>query len=73
MTPELPGYAHVYSGKVRDLYTPADAGEAVCDRRVLVAEDIDAEVAVAADDGEGRGAAVDVDDHRWRLHRQRSG
>ena len=24
--PELPGYVHVYSGKVRDLYAPLDPG-----------------------------------------------
>ena len=31
-TLELPGYTHVYSGKVRDLYAPVgDDGEAVDD------------------------------------------
>lgn len=35
MTPELPGYNHMYSGKVRDLYTPQ--GES--DRLLLVASD----------------------------------
>jgi phosphoribosylaminoimidazole-succinocarboxamide synthase len=37
-TLELPGYTHVYSGKVRDLYSPTDdAGEVVPDRLLLVA------------------------------------
>ena len=37
---ELPGYAHVYSGKVRDLYAPVDpAGEARTDQLLLVASD----------------------------------
>ena len=37
---ELPGYAHVYSGKVRDLYAPLDpAGEARTDQLLLVASD----------------------------------
>ncbi len=37
----LPGYAHVYSGKVRDLYAPVDpaTGEPVADRLLLVASD----------------------------------
>lgn len=26
---ELPGWTHVYSGKVRDLYEPADGGDTV--------------------------------------------
>ena len=35
---ELPGYAHIYSGKVRDLYAPLDAeGGAVPDQLLLVA------------------------------------
>jgi phosphoribosylaminoimidazole-succinocarboxamide synthase len=34
--PELPGYTHVYSGKVRDLYAPDDAPD---DRLLLVASD----------------------------------
>ena len=34
--PTLPGYTHVYSGKVRDLYAPDDAPE---DRLLLVASD----------------------------------
>ena len=39
-TLELPGYAHVYSGKVRDLYAPLDAdGEARDDQVLLVASD----------------------------------
>jgi phosphoribosylaminoimidazole-succinocarboxamide synthase len=38
LPPELPGYEHVYSGKVRDLYAPLDAaGEVVPDRLLLVA------------------------------------
>ncbi|MFL6100463.1 MAG: phosphoribosylaminoimidazolesuccinocarboxamide synthase [Actinomycetales bacterium] len=39
--PELPGYAHVYSGKVRDLYAPLDAssGEPRSDVLLLVASD----------------------------------
>lgn len=39
--PDLPGYAHVYSGKVRDLYAPLDpaTGEARPDRLLLVASD----------------------------------
>ena len=38
--PTLPGFAHVYSGKVRDLYAPLDdAGEARADRLLLVASD----------------------------------
>jgi phosphoribosylaminoimidazole-succinocarboxamide synthase len=37
----LPGYAHVYSGKVRDLYAPLDAatGEPRVDQLLLVASD----------------------------------
>ena len=38
--PNLPGYAHVYSGKVRDLYTPLDdAGNPRDDQVLLVASD----------------------------------
>ena len=38
---DLPGYAHVYSGKVRDLYAPVDpaSGEPRPDRLLLVASD----------------------------------
>jgi phosphoribosylaminoimidazole-succinocarboxamide synthase len=37
---DLPGYAHVYSGKVRDLYAPLDAsGAARDDQLLLVASD----------------------------------
>ena len=37
-TLELPGYTHVYSGKVRDLYAPVEAdGTVVPDRLLLVA------------------------------------
>jgi phosphoribosylaminoimidazole-succinocarboxamide synthase len=38
---ELPGYAHVYSGKVRDLYAPLDpaTGRARDDQLLLVASD----------------------------------
>ena len=38
---DLPGYAHVYSGKVRDLYAPVDpaSGEPSADRLLLVASD----------------------------------
>ena len=37
---ELPGYAHVYSGKVRDLYAPLDdSGNAREDQVLLVASD----------------------------------
>jgi len=37
---ELPGYAHVYSGKVRDLYAPLDGtGEPRGDQLLLVASD----------------------------------
>jgi len=37
----LPGYAHVYSGKVRDLYAPVDpsTGQPRADRLLLVASD----------------------------------
>jgi phosphoribosylaminoimidazole-succinocarboxamide synthase len=40
-SPALPGYAHVYSGKVRELYAPIDAstGEARQDQLLLVATD----------------------------------
>ena len=43
-TPQLPaleGYAHVYSGKVRELYAPVDpaTGQACLDRLLLVASD----------------------------------
>lgn len=40
-TLELPGYAHVYSGKVRDLYAPLDpaTGETRTDQLLLVASD----------------------------------
>ncbi|GAA4399883.1 phosphoribosylaminoimidazolesuccinocarboxamide synthase [Fodinibacter luteus] len=39
--PDLPGYAHVYSGKVRDLYAPIDpaTGGRRPDRLLLVASD----------------------------------
>lgn len=38
--PELPGYEHLYSGKVRDLYAPLDErGRARTDRLLLVASD----------------------------------
>ncbi|MBM6404474.1 phosphoribosylaminoimidazolesuccinocarboxamide synthase [Phycicoccus sp. CSK15P-2] len=38
--PELPGYAHVYSGKVRDLYAPrGDTGAPRDDQLLLVASD----------------------------------
>jgi len=43
--PELPGYVHVYSGKIRELYAPIDestgqsCGEARKDRLLLVATD----------------------------------
>lgn len=38
---DLPGWRHVYSGKVRDLYVPADASEdgAGADRMLVVASD----------------------------------
>ena len=37
---ELPGYAHVYSGKVRDLYAPlGDDGTPRADQLLLVASD----------------------------------
>jgi phosphoribosylaminoimidazole-succinocarboxamide synthase len=37
----LPGYAHIYSGKVRDLYAPLDpaSGESRADQLLLVASD----------------------------------
>jgi phosphoribosylaminoimidazole-succinocarboxamide synthase len=35
----LPGWRHVYSGKVRDLYVPAGAGKGVGDRVLVVASD----------------------------------
>jgi len=35
--PTLPGYTHVYSGKVRDLYRPA--GDAAGDVLLVVASD----------------------------------
>ena len=40
-TAVLPGYAHVYSGKVRDLYAPVDpsTGQPRADRLLLVASD----------------------------------
>ncbi len=39
--PDLPGFAHVYSGKVRDLYAPVDpqTGQARTDALLLVASD----------------------------------
>ena len=39
--PELPGYQHIYSGKVRDLYAPLDpaTGDARPDELLLVASD----------------------------------
>jgi phosphoribosylaminoimidazole-succinocarboxamide synthase len=39
--PALPGYAHIYSGKVRDLYAPLDpaTGSALDDQLLLVASD----------------------------------
>jgi len=33
---DLPGWRHVYSGKVRDLYVPADAAEGATPERMLV-------------------------------------
>lgn len=33
---DLPGWRHVYSGKVRDLYAPADTAEGAAPRRLLV-------------------------------------
>ncbi|WP_431843501.1 phosphoribosylaminoimidazolesuccinocarboxamide synthase [Calidifontibacter indicus] len=39
MTAELPGYAHVYSGKVRDLYAPLEGDVVRDDRVLLVASD----------------------------------
>ncbi len=40
MPTSLPGYTHVYSGKVRDLYAPTDEhGNARADRLLLVASD----------------------------------
>ncbi len=40
MSIELPGYQHVYSGKVRDLYAPLDhAGQPRTDQLLLVATD----------------------------------
>ena len=41
LPPALPGFAHIYSGKVRDLYAPLDpaTGETVPDRLLLVASD----------------------------------
>ena len=40
-TLDLPGYTHVYSGKVRDLYAPVDpaTGQPRRDRLLLVASD----------------------------------
>ena len=40
-SPELPGWRHVYSGKVRDLYVPdaPASDEAVADRMLVVASD----------------------------------
>lgn len=34
--PDLPGWRHVYSGKVRDLYVPADTAEGASPARMLV-------------------------------------
>lgn len=40
MTMSLPGFAHVYSGKVRDLYAPLDSGgQPRADQLLLVASD----------------------------------
>jgi phosphoribosylaminoimidazole-succinocarboxamide synthase len=38
-TLDLPGWRHVYSGKVRDLYEPADSGPGESDRVLVVASD----------------------------------
>jgi len=38
-TPDLPGWDHLYSGKVRDLYTPAGIDPAAADRVLVVASD----------------------------------
>jgi phosphoribosylaminoimidazole-succinocarboxamide synthase len=38
-TVELPGWDHLYSGKVRDLYTPAGVAPADADRVLVVASD----------------------------------
>lgn len=37
--PTLPGWTHVYSGKVRDLYIPADSTPETSDRMLVVASD----------------------------------
>ncbi len=41
LPPAIPGFAHIYSGKVRDLYAPIDpaTGETTADRLLLVASD----------------------------------
>ncbi|EXJ51326.1 phosphoribosylaminoimidazolesuccinocarboxamide synthase [Microbacterium sp. MRS-1] len=36
---DLPGWTHVYSGKVRDLYRPAEGGPAPAERMLVVASD----------------------------------
>ena len=36
---QLPGWRHVYSGKVRDLYEPADAAPGESDTLLVVASD----------------------------------
>ncbi|MCR2794148.1 phosphoribosylaminoimidazolesuccinocarboxamide synthase [Microbacterium sp. zg.Y625] len=38
-SPELPGWRHVYSGKVRDLYVPSAATPGSADRMLVVASD----------------------------------
>jgi len=37
--PQLPGWRHVYSGKVRDLYEPADAAPGQSATLLVVASD----------------------------------
>ena len=37
--PELPGWRHVYSGKVRDLYVPVEGADAAPGRMLVVASD----------------------------------
>ena len=58
MTPplELPGWRHVYSGKVRDRYEPADPGGPPAGRMLVVASDrVSAFDHVLAPDIPGKG------------------
>src|SRR5690625_3786597 len=64
---EIPGWNHVYSGKVRDLYVPADgAGEGRPDQVLVVASDrISAYDFVLPTEIPGKGAVLTAMSMWW--------